>query len=55
MSLIKFSELADKYVKDVASVVKVGDRFKVKLVEIDQMKRMNLSKKQAEAEAEANK
>ena len=53
--LVHVSELADKYVKDVASVVKVGDRFKVKLVEIDQMKRMNLSKKQAEAEAEANK
>jgi polyribonucleotide nucleotidyltransferase len=48
--LVHVSELADKYVKDVASVVKVGDRFKVKLVEIDQMKRMNLSKKQADAE-----
>ncbi|HBO97228.1 MAG TPA: polyribonucleotide nucleotidyltransferase, partial [Candidatus Omnitrophica bacterium] len=49
--LVHVSELADKYVKDVASVVKVGDRFKVKLVEIDQMKRMNLSKKQADVEA----
>lgn len=48
--LVHVSELADKYVKDVASVVKVGDRFKVKLVEVDQMKRMNLSKKQADAE-----
>ena len=46
--LVHVSELSDKYVKDVASVVKVGDKFKVKLVEIDQMKRMNLSKKQAE-------
>jgi len=48
--LCHVSELSDQYVKDVNSVVKVGDRFKVKLVEIDQMKRMNLSKKQAEAE-----
>jgi polyribonucleotide nucleotidyltransferase len=48
--LVHVSELSDQYVKDVNSVVKVGDTFKVKLVEIDQMKRMNLSKKQAEAE-----
>jgi len=46
--LVHVSELSDEYVKDVASVVKVGDEFKVKLVEIDQMKRMNLSKKQAD-------
>ena len=48
--LVHVSELSKTYVKDVNSVVKVGDTFKVKLVEIDQMKRMNLSKKQAEAE-----
>lgn len=46
--LVHVSELSNQYVKDVASLVKVGDEFKVKLVEIDQMKRMNLSKKQAE-------
>ncbi len=46
--LVHVSEFSDKYVKDVSTVVKVGDRFKVKLIEIDQMKRMNLSKKQAE-------
>lgn len=46
--LVHVSEFSDKYVKDVTTVVKVGDRFKVKLIEIDQMKRMNLSKKQAE-------
>lgn len=46
--LVHVSELADGFVKDVESVVKVGDRFKVKLVEIDKMKRMNLSKRQAE-------
>lgn len=47
--LVHVSELSDEYIKDVASVVNVGDEFKVKLVEIDKMKRMNLSKKQAEA------
>ncbi|MDO8580679.1 MAG: polyribonucleotide nucleotidyltransferase, partial [Candidatus Omnitrophota bacterium] len=46
--LVHVSELASSYVKDVASIVKVGDEFKVKLTEIDQMKRLNLSKKQAE-------
>jgi len=48
--LCHVSELSNEYVKDVTTVVKVGDRFKVKLVEIDQMKRMNLSRKAAEAE-----
>jgi len=46
--LVHVSELSTSYVKDPNDVVKVGDRFKVKLIEIDKMKRMNLSKKQAE-------
>ncbi len=46
--LVHVSELSDTYVKDVEAVVKVGDKFKVKLVEIDKMGRLNLSKKQAE-------
>jgi polyribonucleotide nucleotidyltransferase len=46
--LVHVSELSSSYVKDVESVVKVGDKFKVKLVEIDKMGRLNLSKKQAE-------
>ncbi len=46
--LVHVSELSSTYVKDVESVVKVGDKFKVKLVEIDKMGRLNLSKKQAE-------
>ena len=45
--LVHISELGDGYVKNVEDVVKIGDRFKVKLVEIDKMKRCNLSKKQA--------
>ena len=46
--LVHVSELSKEYVKDAASAVKVGDEFKVKLIEIDQLKRINLSKKQAE-------
>ena len=48
--LVHVSELSNEFVKDVSSVVKVGDEFKVKLIEIDQMNRINLSKKQAESE-----
>jgi polyribonucleotide nucleotidyltransferase len=51
--LVHVSEFSNEYVKDLTTVVKVGDEFKVKLVEIDQMKRMNLSKKQADAEVNA--
>ncbi len=47
--LVHVSEMANEFVKDINTVVKVGDEFKVKLIEIDQMKRINLSKKQAES------
>ena len=46
--LVHVSELANKFVKDVNDVIKVGDKFKVKLMEKDEMGRFNLSKKQAE-------
>lgn len=46
--LVHVSELSDEYVKDCNDVVKVGDTFRVKLNEIDKMKRLNLSKKQAD-------
>ena len=46
--LVHVSELSNKFVKDVNEVVKLGDRFKVKLVEKDEMGRFNLSKKQAD-------
>ncbi len=45
--LIHVSELADKFVKNPEEVVKVGDKVKVKLIKIDDMKRLNLSIKQA--------
>ncbi len=48
--LVHVSELSDEYVKDPTTICNPGDKFKVKLVEIDKMNRMNLSKKKAEAE-----
>ncbi|HQL41481.1 MAG TPA: S1 RNA-binding domain-containing protein, partial [Candidatus Omnitrophota bacterium] len=45
--LVHVSELSDKFVKDVESVVKVGDKFKVKILKVDEQNRVNLSKKQA--------
>jgi polyribonucleotide nucleotidyltransferase len=47
--LVHVSELSNKFVKDVNEIIKVGDKFKVKLTEKDEMGRFNLSKKQAEA------
>ena len=46
--LVHVSELASEYIKDIESAVKVGDKFKVKVIKIDEQKRVNLSKKQAE-------
>ncbi len=46
--LVHVSELSSEYIKDVESAVKVGDKFKVKVIKIDDQKRVNLSKKQAE-------
>ncbi len=50
--LVHVSELANKFVKDVNEIVKVGDKFKVKLVVKDEMGRFNLSRKQAEVPAQ---
>ena len=46
--LVHVSELANHFVKDVESEVKIGDEFNVKVIGIDQQGRINLSKKQAE-------
>jgi polyribonucleotide nucleotidyltransferase len=46
--LVHVSELADHFVKEVDSVVKVGDEFKVKVIGIDELGRINLSKKKAD-------
>ena len=46
--LVHVSELSNTFVKDINKVVKIGDEFKVKVIEVDELKRVNLSKKQAE-------
>lgn len=46
--LVHVSELSKTYVKEVEGVVKVGDTFNVKVVGVDELGRVNLSKKQAE-------
>jgi polyribonucleotide nucleotidyltransferase len=46
--LVHVSELSSTFVKKVEDVVKVGDEFKVKVIGIDELGRINLSKKQAE-------
>lgn len=45
--LVHISELADKFVKKVEDEVKVGDEILVKVIEIDELGRINLSRKQA--------
>ncbi|MBN1353890.1 MAG: polyribonucleotide nucleotidyltransferase [Candidatus Omnitrophica bacterium] len=45
--LIHISEIADRFVKDVSQELKVGQEVVVKVVEIDQQGRINLSIKQA--------
>jgi polyribonucleotide nucleotidyltransferase len=47
--LVHVSELSSTFVKKVEDVVKVGDEFKVKVIGVDELGRINLSKKQAEA------
>ncbi len=44
--LIHISELENKHVAKVEDVVKVGDEVKVKVIQIDELGRVNLSRKQ---------
>ncbi|MFA5142738.1 MAG: polyribonucleotide nucleotidyltransferase [Candidatus Omnitrophota bacterium] len=46
--LVHVSELANKFVKTVEEVVKIGDEITVKVIEIDDQGRVNLSKRQAD-------
>lgn len=46
--LVHVSELADKFVKDPNDIVKVGDEISVKVIGIDELGRVKLSKKQAD-------
>jgi polyribonucleotide nucleotidyltransferase len=43
--LLHISQISDERVEDINTVLKEGDEFDVKLVEIDSMGRLNLSKK----------
>ncbi len=49
--LVHISELDQKRVESVESVLKVGDEIKVKVIEIDSQGRINLSKKQSNSDA----
>lgn len=51
--LVHVSELSDKYIKDVAKEFSVGDTFDVKVTEVDDRGRINLSRK-AVLEAQDN-
>jgi polyribonucleotide nucleotidyltransferase len=53
--LIHISELADYFVRNVEDVVKVGEQIKVKVIGIDELGRLNLSRKQALHENERKK
>jgi len=46
--LVHVSELSSTFVKKVEDLVKLGDEIKVKVIGIDELGRINLSKKQAE-------
>ncbi|HPU96551.1 MAG TPA: polyribonucleotide nucleotidyltransferase [Candidatus Hydrogenedentes bacterium] len=48
--LIHISELAPQRVREVTDVVNIGDEVDVKVIEIDKMGRINLSKVQADVE-----
>jgi polyribonucleotide nucleotidyltransferase len=45
--LVHISELSDHFVKSIEEEVKVGDQFNVKVTGIDELGRINLSRKQA--------
>ncbi len=52
--LIHVSELAEGYVKKVEDVVKIGDEVRVKVIEIDEQGRVNLSRKRVLVEEGAS-
>jgi polyribonucleotide nucleotidyltransferase len=50
--LVHVSELSDQFVKNVSDVVKVGDEISVRVLNIDELGRLNLSKKKAQPTGE---
>ena len=53
--LVHISELTDHFVKGVEEVLKLGDEIKVKVIGIDELGRINLSKKQVPSENNSSK
>jgi polyribonucleotide nucleotidyltransferase len=53
--LVHISELDDHFVKNVEDVVKLGEEIKVKVIGIDELGRINLSKKQVTSEVTEDK
>ncbi|WP_027107578.1 polyribonucleotide nucleotidyltransferase [Lacticigenium naphthae] len=53
--LVHVSELSDKYISDVESVISVGDKIEVKVTEVDRQGRVNLSHKAVMKEREESK
>ncbi|OJF92929.1 polyribonucleotide nucleotidyltransferase [Alkalibacterium sp. 20] len=53
--LVHVSELSDSYIKNVADEFSVGDKFEVKVTEVDSRGRVNLSRKAVLAEKEVEK
>ena len=49
--LVHISQLAPQRVEKVTDIVKVGDEIPVKVIEIDQQGRINLSLKAAKSQA----
>ncbi len=45
--LVRIGELSEQFVKTIEEAVKVGDEFKVKVIEVDEQGRINLSRKRA--------
>lgn len=51
--LVRVSELDNKYVSKVEDVIKVGDSIRVKVIEIDEQGRVNLSKKRVDSDGKS--
>lgn len=51
--LVHISKIADRHIKEVSDVLSVGDEIPVKVIEIDNQDRINLSLKAAKKELEA--
>lgn len=48
--MIHISEISSEFVRDIGQFLKEGDEVRVKVIGIDEKGRVNLSKKQAEAQ-----